>query len=452
MKKNDKVLLNIEDIGVTGEGVGKKEGFPIFIDYALPGEVIETKILNMKKNYGFGKIINIEKKSKDREVPRCPYYYKCGGCQIMHGTYDYQLLYKHHRVKDSLERIGKLDDVNVRKTIGMEDPYFYRNKVQIPLGRKNGKVIGGFYRKRSNDIIDMDECIIQNAKSNKVLNIVKSWIEKNNISTYQEDDKIKASNLLRHLVIREGFNTGDLMVVLVSTNKNIPYLDDLLLDLKKLEGFKSLIINVNKDKTNVVLGKKNELIYGESFIEDTIKDLRFKISPHSFFQINPVQTEVMYKKALDYADLNGDEIVFDGYSGAGTISLFLAEKAKKVYGIEIVKEAVLDAIENVKINKIKNVEFIHGKAEEEAYNLIKKGIKPNLFVVDPPRKGCDMKLLETIRDVNPKKIIYVSCNPSSLARDLNILDNFGFKLKESTPVDNFPQTYHIETVNLLIRK
>ena len=452
MKKNDEVLLNIEDIGVTGEGVGKKDGFPIFIDYALPGELIKTKILNIKKNYGFGKIINIEKESENREVPKCPYYYKCGGCQIMHTSYDYQLIYKYHRVKDSLERIGKLDDVNVKETIGMEDPYFYRNKVQIPLGRRDGSVIGGFYRKRSNDIIDMDECIIQNSKSNKVLNIVKKWIEKYNISTYQVDNKIEPLNLLRHLVIKEGFITGDLMVVLVSTNKNVPYLDELLQDLKEIDGFKSLIVNVNKEKTNVVLGKKNVLIYGELFIEDTIKDLRFKISPNSFFQVNPIQTETMYSKALKYANLKGNEIVFDAYSGAGTISLFLAKKAKKVYGIEIVKEAVLDAIENAKINKIKNVEFIQGKAEEEAYKLVEKGIKPDIFVVDPPRKGCDIKLLETIRDVNPEKIIYVSCNPSSLGRDLNILDKFGFKLEESTPVDNFPQTYHIETVNLLRRK
>lgn len=452
MKKNDKILLNIEDLGVSGEGVGKKDGFPIFIDYALPGEVIETKILNLKKNYGFGKIINIKKESVKRVTPKCPYYFRCGGCQIMHSSYDYQLQYKKHRVKDSLERIGGLRDVKVTETAAMEDPYFYRNKVQIPLGRENGKAIGGFYRKRSNDIIDMDECIIQNSKSNIVLNIVKKWIDDNNISTYQVDNKVEPRNLLRHLVVREGFNTGDLMVILVATSKNIPYLEELIASLKEIDGFKSFLINVNKEKTNVVLGKKNILVFGKDFIEDTIKDILFKISPNSFFQVNPVQTEIMYKKALEYADLKGDEIVFDAYSGAGTISLFLAEKAKKVYAIEIVEEAVVDAKENARINKIKNVEFIHGKAEEEAYKLVEKGIKPDVFVVDPPRKGCDLKLLETIRDVNPEKIVYVSCNPSTLARDLKILNDFGFKLKEATPVDNFPQTYHTEVVTLIERE
>ena len=452
INKNDIFDVEIVDQGHTGEGIGKKEGYPLFIDFALPGEVIETQVIKANKNYGYGKILEIKKPSAYRIDAPCIYYDRCGGCQIQHESYEAQKNFKRKRVQDALERIGDITDFTVDETLGMENPFRYRNKVQIPLARVGGKLVAGFYARRSHRIINIEECIVQHEDGDLVLEIVRSWAEKYEITTYQNDLEAPKKGLLRHLMIRKGFSTGDLMVVLVVTKKEVPYLDELVAKLKKVAGFKSLLLNINSEETNVVLGQKNSLIYGEETIEDSIGDLNFKISPHSFFQVNPKQTEVIYEKVLEYANVKGDEIVFDAYCGAGTISLFLARKAKKVYGIEIVPEAISDARENAGNNQIENAEFILGKSEDVIVELLNQGIKADIMVVDPPRKGCDVKLLNAISEMAPEKLIYVSCNPGSLARDIKILTTLGFKIEKATPVDNFPQTSHVETVVLITRK
>ncbi|HSL87108.1 MAG TPA: 23S rRNA (uracil(1939)-C(5))-methyltransferase RlmD, partial [Bacteroidales bacterium] len=423
MKKNEEYNIRIVDQGHTGEGIGKVDHYPVFIDFALPEELIKMKVLKANKNYGFGKIMEIMEMSKERVEPPCPYYYRCGGCQIMHTSYKAQLEFKQKRVKDSLERIGRIKHAEVDETIGMENPFRYRNKVQIPLGRVNGKFIAGFYARRSHRIVDIESCIVQHMDGDYVLNILKDWAEEFKITTYLNDESIDRKGVLRHLMVRKGFRTGDLMVVLVVTTKNVPHLDALLERLKKLEGFQSLLLNINAEDTNLVLGRENILIFGKPVIEDYIGKFKFKISPHSFFQVNPVQTEVMYEKAMEYAGLTGEETVFDCYCGAGTISLFLSQKAKKVYGIEIVQQAIEDAKVNAMENHVENVEFLVGKSEEVIVDLIRKGIKADVVVVDPPRKGCDIKLLEAIREISPERVVYVSCDPGSLGRDLGILES-----------------------------
>lgn len=451
MKKNEEHILKIVDQGHTGEGIGKSDHYPVFVDFALPDEMVKVKILKANKNYGFGKIMEIMEVSPERVEPPCPYYYKCGGCHIMHSSYEGQLRFKKKRVKDSLERIGKIRHVEVEDTIGMENPFRYRNKVQIPLGRQNGKFISGFYARRSHRIVDIESCIVQHIDGDYVLNILRDWAEEFKISTYLNDDVIDRKGILRHLMVRKGFRTGDLMVVLVVTTKDVPHLNVLLDSLKKLDGFQSLLLNINAEDTNLVLGRENVLIYGKSVIEDYIGPFKFKISPHSFFQVNPVQTEVMYEKALEYAGLTGEETVFDCYCGAGTISLFLSQKAKKVYGIEIVPQAIEDAKVNAMENHVENVEFLVGKSEEVIVDLINSGIKADIVVVDPPRKGCDIRLLEAIKEIAPEKVVYVSCDPGSLGRDLGILESFGFRTEKVTPIDNFPNSYHVEMVVLLSR-
>ncbi|WP_312653153.1 23S rRNA (uracil(1939)-C(5))-methyltransferase RlmD [Proteiniclasticum sp.] len=451
MKKNEEHILKIVDQGHTGEGIGKTDHYPVFVDFALPEEMVNVKILKANKNYGFGKIMEIMEVSPERVEPPCPYYYRCGGCHIMHSSYEGQLKFKKKRVKDSLERIGKIGHVEIEDTIGMENPFRYRNKVQIPLGRLNGKFISGFYARRSHRIVDIESCIVQHIDGDYVLNILRDWAEEFNISTYLNDDVIDRKGILRHLMVRKGFRTGDLMVVLVVTKKEVPHLEVLLERLKKLDGFQSLLLNINAEDTNLVLGRENILIFGKPVIEDYIGPFKFKISPHSFFQVNPVQTEVMYEKALEYAGLTGEETVFDCYCGAGTISLFLSQKAKKVYGIEIVPQAIEDAKVNARENHVENVDFLVGKSEEVIVDLINDGIKADIVVVDPPRKGCDIRLLEAIKEIAPEKVVYVSCDPGSLGRDLGILESFGFHTEKVTPIDNFPNSYHVETVVLMSR-
>lgn len=452
MKKNDEIKLRILDQGHTGEGIGKDDGYPLFVDFALPLELVKIRVLKTNKNYGFGKMLEILEPSPERVEPPCPYYYRCGGCHIMHSSYAGQLSFKRKRVKDSLERIGRISHVEVDETIGMENPYRYRNKVQIPLGRVDGKFVAGFYARRSHRIVDIESCIVQHQDGDLVLGVLRNWAEEFSITTYHNDLSVDPKGILRHLMVRKGFRTGDLMVVLVVTDREVPHLPVLLERLKEIEGFQSLLLNINKEETNLVLGQENILVHGNDAILDYIGPFRFKISPHSFFQVNPVQTEIMYGKALEYAELTGEETVFDCYCGAGTISLFLSQKAKKVYGIEIVPQAIADARDNAVQNHVDNVEFLVGKSEEVILDLIGQGIKADVVVVDPPRKGCDLGLLEAIRDISPERIVYVSCDPGSLGRDLGILESFGYSTVKVTPIDNFPNSYHVETVVQLIRK
>ena len=448
LEKNKKYECKIVDIGQGGVGVGKHNDFTVFVDSALPGEIVDVKITKSKKKYAEGVISKIKKASEDRVERVCPMKYRnCGGCQIQELDYKKQLEIKTNSVKEDFKRIGGLEGITVHDTIGMENPFRYRNKAQFPIQRENGKLKIGFYKKKSHDVIDMDKCVIQHEINDKIIEILRNFIEKNNISVYDETTN---KGLLRHIVTKIGFTTKEVMVVLVATKSEIPHIDEFVEELKeKVEGFKTLVINVNDKKTNVILGRKNINVYGDGRIIDYIGKLKFEISPLSFFQVNPVQTEVLYNKALEYANIGEDDTVFDIYCGIGTISLFLAQKAKKVYGVEVVEDAIKDAEKNEKLNGMDNAEFFTGKAEEVVPKLYKEGKTANIVVVDPPRKGCDEKVLDTIVNMEPERVVYVSCNPSTLARDLKYLDERGYKCVEAQPVDMFPHSVHVETVALL---
>lgn len=450
VEKNKDYEIDITGMGYEGEGVGKIEDFTIFVQGALIGEVARIRIVKTSKSFAFGKLLEIIKSSPDRTEPICPVYKRCGGCQLQHISYGGQLKYKTQRVVDAITRIGKLSDVKINETIGMDVPYRYRNKVQLPIGMEKGKVKIGFYAQRTHEIVDMDSCMIQDEIADKVIKLTREWAENHNIATYNE---LNHSGVLRHIMIRRGFKTGEVMIVLVTKVRELPYSDEFVDTMvNNIDGVKSIIQNINDKKTNVIMGENCKTLWGSETISDNIGDFNFKISPLSFFQVNPIQTEVLYNKTLEYAGLRGTETVFDAYCGTGTISLFLSQKCKKVYGVEIVPQAIENAIENAKINKINNAEFIVGESEKVIPELIRKGVKAEVVVVDPPRKGCDKVLLEAIAQMEPDKIVYVSCDVGTLARDLAILEELGYKTVEIQPVDMFPQTAHVECVVLLEKK
>ena len=445
LSKNKEYIVDIVDIGQGGVGIGKYEGFTVFVDGGLVQDKIKVKITKSKKNYAVGDIVEIIEKSPFRVERKCSESLRqCGGCQIQELDYQKQLDVKTNEVKQVISRIGKLDDVVIHDTLGMEHPFRYRNKAQFPIQKKDNMPVIGFYKKKSHDLISTDECIIQHEVNDKIIKIIKTYIRAYNVSIYDEKTH---KGLLRHLVTKVGFTTGEVMIVLVANGKKLPYLKELASVLKEnIPGFKTLVVNVNTQKTNVILGKENIVAYGDGMIRDYIGELVFEISPLSFFQVNPLQTEVLYNKALEYANLGENDTVFDIYCGIGTISLFLAQKAKKVYGIEIVEDAIKDAKRNAKINNMDNVEFYVGKAEEVVPKMYKEGKRANVVVVDPPRKGCDEKVLDTIISMQPDRVVYVSCNPSTLARDLAYLNERGYKCHEIQPVEMFPHSVHVENV------
>lgn len=448
VEKNKDYIIDISGMGSEGEGVGKIENFTVFIPHAIKGERCKVKIVKVNKNFAFGKLVEVVEPSLNRTEAVCSIYNRCGGCQIQHMSYKEQLEFKRQKVKDVINRIGKID-VEVEPVIGMENPYRYRNKVQLPIGKENGEVKIGFYAQRSHQIIDISTCYIQDEIGDKVIALTKEWIKQYNIEPYNEEIH-KGS--IRHIMIRRAFKTGEVMVVIVTKTDELPHKEEFVnIMVQNIPGLKSIMQNVNNKKTNVIMGEKNITLWGKDTIVDYIGKFKFNISPLSFFQVNPIQTEILYSKALEYADLKGQEIVFDAYCGTGTISLFLSQKAKKVYGVEIIKEAIDNAIINAKENGIDNTEFIVGKSEEVIPELINKGIKADVVVVDPPRKGCEKSLLEEIAKISPKRIVYVSCDPATLARDLGILRDLGYETKKVQPVDMFPQTGHVETVVLLQR-
>lgn len=451
LSKDKMYVVEIVDIGQGGVGIGKFEGFTVFVDGGLVKDKIKVKITKSKKNYAVGEIVEILEPSSYRVERKCSKELKeCGGCQIQELDYKEQLNLKTNEVKQVISRIGKLDDVVIHNALGMEEPFRYRNKAQFPIQKVDGVPVIGFYKKKSHDIIPTNQCIIQHDVNDKIIKIIKTYIRAYKVSIYDEKTH---TGVLRHLVTKVGFTTKEVMVVLVANGRKLPYLNELASVLKEnIPGFKTLVVNVNREKTNVILGNENRVIYGDGKINDNIGDLVFEISPLSFFQVNPVQTEVLYNKALEYANLGENDTVFDIYCGIGTISLFLAQKAKKVYGIEIVEEAIKDAKINAKINNLDNVEFYVGKAEEVVPKMYKQGKRANVVVVDPPRKGCDEKVLDTIISMQPDRVVYVSCNPSTLARDLNYLDERGYKCLEVQPVDMFPHSVHIENVALIVKK
>lgn len=451
--KNNEYILDIISVGYEGEGIAKIDGYPIFIEGAILGEKVKVLIVKAKKNYAYGKLLEVIEASEERIEPKCKVYKRCGGCTVQHMNYKKQLDYKFERVKDCISKIGGLDSSLVEYPIGMKEPERYRNKVQLPVGIVKGELSIGFYAPRSHNIINLETCLIQDKVADKVADITRKWMIKYNISAASIDGVFNKNGLIRHVMIRKGFTTNEVMVVLVSTKKSVPNIENFIEEIKNnIEGIKSIILNVNKENTNVILGQECITLWGKDTITDYIDNFKFNISPLSFFQVNPVQTEKLYSKALEYAGLTGEETVFDAYCGTGTITLFLSQKAKKVYGVEIIEPAIINARENAKINNIDNAEFFVGKSEEIIPELIEKGIVPEVIVVDPPRKGCDIKLLEAIGKAKPKRVVYVSCDPSTLARDLKILEEKGYKTEKVQPVDMFPHTSHIENVTSLIKE
>ncbi len=451
IRKNEIYTLTITDIGTHGEGIGKMDGYTLFVKNTLPGEEVKVLVVKANKNYGYGKALEIIKPSPSRVEPLCPYFPRCGGCTLLHMDYRAQLLQKQNKVKQNIMRIGGFNNVDVEPTIGMDNPCNYRNKAQYPVSSHNNDINIGFYSLGSHKIVNIDNCLIGSKSDPEILSLIRKFIEENKIPAYNEET---GKGLIRHIIIRTGYYTDEIMVCLVVNSNNFKYKNKLIKTLKPIDAIKSVVINYNTAKTNVILGQKCETIYGNDYITDKIGDLKFKISPLSFFQVNPQQTYKLYSKALEFADLKGDETVIDAYCGIGTISLFLAQKAKEVYGIEIVPQAIENALENAKLNNIENAKFYTGKSEDivpELYNT--KGIKPDVMVVDPPRKGCDESLLNLMLNMKPEKIVYVSCDSATLARDLKILCSTDeYNIQKVQPVDMFPHSYHVETVVLLSHK
>ena len=449
IKKNDILDLTIEDLGVNGEGIGKVDGYTLFVKDGVIGDKVTVKVMKANKNFGFARLMEIKEPSKDRVSPRCSVARQCGGCQIQCINYKEQLRFKKNKVYNNLVRIGGQSDFVMNDVMGMDEPFNYRNKSQFPVGMdKEGNIISGFYAGRTHSIINIDSCNlglkIDGRDVNKeVMDTVKAFMTKYRIAPYNE---VTHKGLVRHVLIRIGAKTKQIMVCVIINGKNLPNKEKLVEELCKLEGMYSISLNINTKKSNVILGDKVINLYGPGYIEDYIGDVKFRISPLSFFQVNPVQTEKLYNKALEYANLGENDTVFDIYCGIGTISLFLAQKAKKVYGIEIVEDAIKDAKRNAKINNMDNVEFYVGKAEEVVPKMYKEGKRANVVVVDPPRKGCDEKVLDTIISMQPDRVVYVSCNPSTLARDLAYLNERGYKCHEIQPVDMFPHSVHVENV------
>lgn len=436
----------IEKMAHEGQGIGKINGMTVFVENAIIGEKCLIKIVKSKKDYAIAKIIKILEPSPYRVPPACTSTKQCGGCNLSHMSYKGQLMFKTEKVKDSLKRIGHID-TQVYDTLEMETPWHYRNKTQHPVGMQNNRTVIGFYETRTHNIVETEECLLQHPVTNEVISTVRSWIKQHDIPAYNE---ISHEGLIRHVVTRVGYRTGDVMVILVANGKEIPFVDSLVSMLSiNVPSLKSLVLNVNTKKTNVIMGNENLTLYGRPYIYDYIGDIKYRLSPQSFFQVNPIQVKVLYDKALEYARLTGREIVIDLYCGIGTITLFLAKRAKKVYGIEVVPQAVADARVNAKINGIDNVEFIEGTAEKIMPEMVEQGIKPDVIVVDPPRRGCDEKTLDAMVKALPDRIVYVSCNPATLARDLRYLEDRGYKTEKVQPIDMFPQTMHVECCVLM---
>lgn len=459
MNKNDIVTVEITDIGVSGEGIGHVDGYTLFIKDAVIGDVVEAKVMKAKKNYGYARLMKVITPSEYRVEPKCAFARKCGGCQIQEMSYDRQLVFKDQKIRGNLERIGGFTkdqiDTVMQPVVGMEHPFGYRNKAQFPFGTdKEGNPITGFYAGRTHDIIANTDCALGVEQNKEILEIILQYMRENKIKSYDEKT---GKGLIRHALIRCGFKTKEIMVCLVVNGKRLPKAERLIEKLIQIEGMTSITISPNTRRDNVIMGDSYEILWGQGYITDYIGNVKYQISPLSFYQVNPVQTEKLYGLALEYADLKGDETVWDLYCGIGTISLFLAQKAKQVYGVEIVPQAIDDAKENAKINAIANAEFFVGKAEEvlpeyyAEYEREHNGetAHADVIVVDPPRKGCDETLLETIVKMQPEKVVYVSCDSATLARDLKYLCANGYEIKMCRGVDQFPQTVHVETVCLL---
>lgn len=449
LKKNQEIMLVIEDFTKDGEGLGKYQGFPLFVKDTVIGDKVKVSITKLKKNYGYARLTEIIEPSPDRVEPPCPVARQCGGCKIQQLSYEKQKEFKWNQVANCLKRIGGFVDIEekMEPICGMEHPWHYRNKAQYPVGLdRDGNIVAGFYAGRTHTIVPNTDCLIQ-AKVNKdILEIILRHLRKNHIRPYDEKTH---TGLVRHILTRVGFVTGEIMVCLILNGKKEQLKNSAALvgQLSAIPGMTSIVVNTNKEKTNRILGPVCETLWGRDYIEDYIRNVRYQIGPLSFFQVNPAQTKVLYSKALEYADLKGEETVWDLYCGIGTISLFLAQKARQVYGVEIVREAIDDARRNAALNQMDNVTFYVGKAEEVVpAEYERTGVRPDVIVVDPPRKGCEASLLHTMTAMAPERIVYVSCDPGTLARDCRILCDEGYEITRVAVVDQFGHSCHIESV------
>lgn len=453
MEKNQEFIVTIEDMNEDGAGVGKVDGYIWFVKDAVIGDVVRAKAMKMKKSYGFARLMEVLEPSASRVIPSCPVARQCGGCQLQAMSYEEQLKFKERKVMNNLIRIGKFaeDEIHMLPIMGMEEPWRYRNKAQFPFGKdKDGNVIAGFYAGRTHAIVEAEDCLLGVEENREILDIVKQFMKEMKIEPY---DELSHKGLVRHVLIRKGFKTGEIMVCLVINGNKLPgkeRLVEMLTGVDGIKGMTSISYSVNQEKTNVIMGKEIVNLYGPGYITDYIGNVKYQISPLSFYQVNPVQTERLYGTALEYAGLTGNEIVWDLYCGIGTISLFLAQKAKKVYGVEIVPQAIEDARRNAEINGIHNAEFFVGKAEEVLPERFEKNhVHADVIVVDPPRKGCDAVCLDTILKMRPERVVYVSCDSATLARDLRYLADGGYVVERGRCCDMFPGTVHTETVVLL---
>lgn len=456
MEKNQEFIVTIEDMNEDGAGVGKVDGYIWFVKDAVIGDVVRAKAMKMKKSYGFARLMEVLEPSASRVIPSCPVARQCGGCQLQAMSYEEQLKFKERKVMNNLIRIGKFaeDEIHMLPIMGMEEPWRYRNKAQFPFGKdKDGNVIAGFYAGRTHAIVEAEDCLLGVEENREILDIVKQFMKEMKIEPY---DELSHKGLVRHVLIRKGFKTGEIMVCLVINGNKLPgkeRLVEMLTGGDGVKGMTSISYSVNQEKTNVIMGKEIVNLYGPGYITDYIGNVKYQISPLSFYQVNPVQTERLYGTALEYAGLTGNEIVWDLYCGIGTISLFLAQKAKKVYGVEIVPQAIEDARRNAEINGIHNAEFFVGKAEEVLPEQFEKNhVHADVIVVDPPRKGCDAVCLDTILKMRPERVVYVSCDSATLARDLRYLADGGYVVERGRCCDMFPGTVHVETVVLLSHK
>lgn len=447
VEKNKEYIVEVIDTGYKGEGIAKIDNFAIFIPNAIKGEKIKIKVLKVLTSYAFGKIIEIIEPSKNRLESDCGTYKRCGGCNLRHVKYDETLKIKQNLVQSLVNKTLK-NKIKVKETIGMERPYYYRNKAQFPIGKdKENNVVMGVFANRTHEIIPIKECFIQNKETQKLAKFILEFIKENNISVY---DETSGRGLIRHIVTKIGIKTNEIMCIIVINGKEIPKEKELTMQIiKKFPNVKTIVKNINTKNTNVIMGDKNVKIYGNGYIEDKLGEYTFKISPHSFYQVNPVQAEKLYSIGVEAANISKEDVVFDLYCGIGTISLFMAKYAKKVYGVEIVEQAIKDATENAKINNIKNTEFIAGDTQLILDDLINnKKIMPNIVMVDPPRKGLDSRSVENILKIMPNRFVYISCNPATLVRDLAKFEKM-YEIKSIQPVDMFPFTSHVECVAVL---
>ena len=447
IKKNEEYIVDILDNGFEGEGITKIDNFTIFVPGAIKGEKVKILIVKILSSYGYGKLLEVIKSSENRQEVDCKTYKRCGGCNLRHIKYEYTLKMKQNAVQSLVNKTLK-NKVNVMRTIGMENPYNYRNKAQYPFGiDKNGKPIVGIFANRSHEIIQMENCLIQKNVSEEISKTVLEYIKNNKISVYNETTR---KGLFRHITIKIGVKTDEIMCIFVINGKQIPHEDELVqILIQKYPNIKTIVKNVNTKNTNVILGTENIVIYGDGFITDILGNYKFKISPLSFYQVNPLQAEKLYNIGVEAAEINKNDIVFDLYCGIGTISLFMSKYAKKVYGIEIVEQAIEDAKQNAKLNNVKNTEFIAGDVEFVLDDLINnKKIIPNVVMVDPPRRGLDNKSIENILKIHPDRFVYISCNPATLVRDLSKFEEV-YNIQKIQPVDMFPYTSHIECVAVM---